>query len=271
MPSKASVRIGRTESGGDFYLDFGSAWHTAIQGQTRSGKSVLSYVALSQLAQMQHVVVTGCDPTGILLNPFRDYPHPEWRALGAGNMAEHRDVLQRLIEEMDRRINILLERRQDKIEDFTPDMPLIVCVLEEFPGIMGAAKGADAASGAKAGDRIEPAISVAVGRLVREAAKVGIRVILLAQRMSSQAVDTDSRSQFGCRISMRLDNADAVKMLHDSVDETLMAQFPRFAPGIGLYELPGVRERFRADVIDYNTYFDRVARSQPLHGVPTGL
>lgn len=269
MPSEAKVLLGRTESGNNLVIDFAAAWHTAIQGQTRSGKSVLSYVALSQLAAMPHVVLAGCDPTGILLNPWKHAPHPEWRALGAADMAEHKNVLNRLIAEMDRRIGLLLESNRDKLEDFTPEMPLIVCVLEEFPGIMGAARGADAASGAKAADRIEPAISVAVGRLVREAAKVGIRVILLAQRMSSQAVDTDSRSQFGCRISMRLDNADAVKMLHDSVEPDLLAQFSKFPPGVGLYELPGVRERFRADVIDYAGYVDRVTRYRAPHGEPT--
>lgn len=271
MPSNAPVLIGRTESGTDLVLDFGAAWHTAIQGQTRSGKSVLSYVALSQLAMKSHVVVAGLDPTGILLSPFNHFPRPEWRALKTNDMPAHREVLTRLIEEMDRRIELVLDAGMDKLEDFTEEMPLIVVVLEEFPGIMAAARSVDAATGAKAADRLEPAIGLAVGRLVREAAKVGFRVVLLAQRMSSQAVDTDSRSQFGCRISMRLDNADAVKMLHDSVEPDLLAQFPTFRPGMGLYELPGVRERFKADVMDYAGYKARVAAAGASHGVPATL
>jgi DNA segregation ATPase FtsK/SpoIIIE-like protein len=259
---EANVVVGRTETGHDLVLDFAAAWHTAIQGQTRSGKSVLTYNILSKLAAMPSVTVVGCDPTGILLHPFEEAPMPHLRALGTGDMSAHKKVLAALLVEMDRRIELLRSQDLDKLEEFTPELPLLVVVLEEFPGIMGAATGDDAVTGAKAAERLAPFIQVAVGRLVRESAKVGIRVILLAQRMSSQAVDTDARSQFGCRISLRLDNADAVKMLHDSVTPDLLAQWPTFAPGVGVYELPGQRQKFRADRIDYPTYIKCVRQHQ---------
>lgn len=271
MPeTSAKIVVGRTETGEDLVLDLGAAWHTALQGQTRSGKSVLTYNILAKLAALPYVAIVGCDPTGILLHPFATAPLSHLRALGTADMGAHKKVLAGLLVEMDRRIELLRSQDLDKLEEFTPELPLLVVVLEEFPGIMGAATGDDAVTGAKAGDRLAPFIQVAVGRLVREAAKVGIRVILLAQRMSSQAVDTDARSQFGCRISLRLDNSDAVKMLHSEVTPELLAQWPTFSPGVGVYELPGVRQRFRADYIDYGTYIERVRRYYPIDtgGVP---
>src|SRR5699024_12543066 len=46
--------------------------HTVVAGATRSGKSVFSYVVLSQLARLPFVQVVGVDPSGLLLAPFVD-------------------------------------------------------------------------------------------------------------------------------------------------------------------------------------------------------
>jgi len=259
----SKVLLGRTEVGADFFLDFSAAWHTAIQGQSRSGKSVLTYVALSQLAAMRNVIIAGCDPTGILLNPFAWAPRSDLRALGAGDLNAHIDVLAALLSLMQARIDALLAKDLDKIETFTEETPLVVVVMEEYPGLLSAASSHDKATGARAADAVAPRIASAVGRLARESAKVGFRLVLLAQRFSSQAVDTDTRSQFGARISLRLDNADAVRMLHDSVSQELLQQFPDFLPGVAYAELPGSKSLFRTDVIDYSEYVRRVRHFHP--------
>ncbi|MBG6190101.1 S-DNA-T family DNA segregation ATPase FtsK/SpoIIIE [Arthrobacter sp. CAN_A212] len=259
-----SVVVGRTETGRNLSIDFGAAWHTAIQGQTRSGKSVLTYVCLSQLSRSARVVIAGCDPTGILLNPFSGASHKTWRSLGNSDMAAHRTALHRIVDEMDLRIARLREQNLDKMIAFTPSLPLVVVVMEEYPGLLASARAWDLLHGLKPGERVEPAISHAVGRLVRESAKAGMRVLLLAQRMSAQSVDTESRSQFGCRISLRLDNSDAVKMLHDNLPANLLDQFSTFDPGVGVIDAPGIpRERFRTDMLEYADYVVRVHRHYP--------
>lgn len=253
-PTQARVVVGRTDRGGDLVLDLADAWHIAIQGQTRSGKSVLTYTMLSQLAYYPHVQIAGIDPTGILFAPLVNAPAKHLRASGAKDPANFKTVLQALVDEMDNRIESMLAEGTDKLTHFSPKNPLTVVVLEEFPGIMRAAKAHDMASGAKVSERIEPAISLAVGRLVSEGAKAGIRVVVLAQRLSAAVMDTDSRSQFGTRMSLRLDNSDAVKMLHESVDPQLLTAWPRFAPGVGVCDLTGDRCMFKADFIDYEGY-----------------
>lgn len=248
--------VGRTQQGHDLVVDLSDAWHIAVQGQTRSGKSVWTYLLLSQVAAMRNALVAGIDPTGILFAPLEGAPGADFRASRgrAEELEEYVHVLTRLVDLMDTRIDDLLAQGLDKMEEFTPENPLVIVVLEEYPGIIRALKAQDQTSGAKVADRLAPKVEALIGRLVSESAKVGIRVLAIAQRMSAQVMDTDTRSQMGTRISLRLDNADAIGMLHDNVDDDLKAQWPIFAPGVGVADIAGTRNQFRADLIDYQQY-----------------
>jgi DNA segregation ATPase FtsK/SpoIIIE-like protein len=174
------------------------------------------------------------------------------------------DVLTSIVEEMDRRTFLLATDGKDKLDtgDFCCALPVLVVILEEWPGIMRAAAAEDSAKGRTAvKDRVSPRIEAAVGRLVAEGAKTGIRVVLLAQRFSSKALDTDSRSNFGVRQTLRVDNADAVGMLHDNATEWAPI-LSVSAPGQGLIERPGLgQRRYRADYTSYETYLERVKQS----------
>ena len=86
-------------------------------------------------------------------------------------------------------------------------------VLEEYPGELKQLRDFDAAQDRKRGERLEPTARAAVGRLVAEGAKAGVRVLLLAQRADAEFIDGASRSNFAARVSFRVDNADAVRML----------------------------------------------------------
>lgn len=258
------VPLGIDEQGGVVALDFGAAWHTALQGATRSGKSVTSMVALGRLSRSRRVVVAGLDPTGLLLGPWAEYPHPEWRACGPG--AEFAAVADALVAEMDTRITALgfdSERGwRDKLEpeDFTEERPLIVVVLEEFPGLLALLKAADAREGRKAGAAHLGRVQAAVQRLVQEAAKVGIRVVLIAQRMEASIVSGAVRAQLGTRITHRVDNADSVRMLHADADAGLVERVRAFGPGRGFVEMPGEPARvFQAFYVSYAKYAETVA------------
>lgn len=258
------VDLGRLEDGSNFQLNLTAASHIGIQGATRSGKSVLTYLLLSGLTRYSEVTVTGIDPTGLLFNGFKFAPRPEWRHSLTIDIEAMGEVLQRLAREMDMRNARLLTSDRDKFETFNSDTPLIVVVLEEYPGILGAAASYDELSGRKGGSRIEAVIRLEVRRLIQEGAKVGFRVLLLAQRMSAIVVGGDERSNIGTRISMRVDNADALKMLHDDVDDVLVQQVRLFEPGIGLVERPGgTRMRFRADHLTYKDYLAVCRKAYP--------
>ena len=267
MPSEAGpVRIGVDETGENITWNPYEATHTATQGMTRSGKSVQEYTRFSGVAGRADVEVCGLDPTGVLLGPWVDAGCTRIgvpATAGETPVYEHfRQVLDGLVDVMDRRTMQLAAIGKDKLDaaDFSAKLPVLVVVLEEWPGILRAAGAEDAAEGRKPAERVAPKIDAGVGRLVAEGAKAGVRVNLLAQRLSAKSLDTDSRSNFGARHTMRVDNADAVGMLHANAAEwaPIVAEFQA---GQGLIERPGLgQRRYRADYTSYETYLARVRK-----------
>lgn len=270
QPVGGVVVLGRGEDGADVVVDPADAWHMAMQGATRSGKSALSYTLLGALAGRPEILVCGVDPSGILLSPWKDGRGGAWVAPGTADMTRASDALGGVVAEMDRRISALVAAGRDKVEAFDAGCPLLLVVLEEYPGTLSAARAQDDAEGRTGADRIAARIERDVGRLVKESAKVGVRLLVLAQRMSARAVDTDDRSNFGVRVTLRVDNGDAVGMLHDGPAARAYVEAARqFPPGMGLVEGPGrPLQRWRADLTDYATYRRLVAAGITATGTP---
>lgn len=272
------VALGRDENGAPVTVDpYGTA-HIALQGATRSGKSSASYTLLGALAHRRDVVVCGVDPSGLLLGAFDSGRGSTYIATGtrAEDLDRAGDVLANLVRLMDERIESLRRSGGDKLTAFSASVPATWIVLEEYPGLLSAARALDAERGAKPGQRLATRLERSVGRLVKEGAKVGVCVLVIAQRMSADALDTDDRSNIALRITLRVDNGDAVRMLHDGITTTGVEQVRQFAPGVALLESPGnpVR-RARFHYTDYATYRRRVARgiaSTPTHALlPTDV
>ncbi|MBR5950501.1 MAG: hypothetical protein IKZ87_03605 [Actinomycetaceae bacterium] len=254
----APVPLGVLENGRELSLDVLAPWHVALQGQSRSGKSNSAYVLLGRLSRFENVLVCGCDPTGLLLMPWQSYPFPEWRACGGSS--DFVGVIESLVGEMDRRIALLVSGMEsgvyaDKLSEFTLEMPLLVVVLEEYPGLLSFLDSQDKALGRKAGDAYGARVRVGVRRLIQEGAKVGVRVVMIAQRFDASIVGGAERSNLGTRISHRVDNLDAIRMLHPSADSELMERVGTFEPGYGYIEQVGCEARvFRSYIADYGTY-----------------
>lgn len=255
-----STTLGRLSEGKDFAIDLAEPWHVAVQGMTRSGKSVLLYGLLGGLANRRDALICGCDPSGILLNPWRGHPRDELRSIGTGDVAAHLAVLTELLAIMDGRIAQLLAEDRDKVPSPSAEQQLLIVVLEEYPGLLSAAEADDEAHGRKPADRVAPKLKRAVRRLVQEGAKAGLRVVLVAQRMDAAIVGGAERASFGTRISMRVDNGDAVRMLHPNADADLVDVVGRFSPGVGLVARPGSSDAiFKTDLLSYGDYV-RVVR-----------
>lgn len=223
------VLIGRDEGGHEITEDWRSAPHTIIQGVTRSGKSVLTYGLLAQLAGQPDVIVAGSDPTGLLWRPFAGSRHAEWQTSGLADLGAHDKLLQRLTEEMDARIQALPIDR-DTLE-VTVDRPLLVVVLEELAGLLRAADAADKNTG--------KTIRALLGRLLAEGAKVGIRVVILVQRAEAAVVGAFERAMCSLRISFRTDNRASVELLHPGCDPATADTHTTAQPGIALLSAPG--------------------------------
>lgn len=255
------IILGCDESGSPVIYDPRDPVHVAFQGMTRSGKSVLTYVLLAGLAMRSDVVVTGCDPSGVLLRPWKEGRGGEWIALGTRDMERHALVLERLVAEMDKRIEWLAGSGVDKFETFDADLPVLVVILEEWPGLLSAAKATDS--------DLCKRIERAHGRLVKEGLKVGVRLVTLAQRMSARAMDTDDRSNYGLRATLRVDNGDSLRMLHDGSATPPFDEVRAWPAGVGIVEQPGrPLMRWRVFLLDYRGYIARVRRGLAAqHGV----
>ena len=260
--SKFSTRIGTDELGREVRLDLADPWHLVVQGQSRGGKSVLVYGLLASAASSPEIVVAGCDPTGIMLNPFTQADNPEWRSMRNTDVTAHKSVLRSLVRELDERIDRLLLQDRDKLDAFSAEQPLIVVLMEEYPGLLAAAEADDMAEGRKPTERIAPAIQRDLRRLIQEGAKVGFRVLLLAQRADASIIGGSERSNFGIRVTMRVDNPDAVEMLHPSIDSDLTQRIAMFSAGTGVLDRPGERlALFRSNNTSYADYVNRVRTS----------
>lgn len=252
--------VGRREDGADLVFDFTSASHTAIQGQTRSGKSVFLYTALSQLVKHPHAQIWGVDPNAVLLSPIVSFTGRSENFVLGSYPEQALELLIRLVGVMDERIAHLKESHIDKIEEFSQDMPLIVLVLEEFPGLIRQAELED--KSLKPAERLTPKIRGLVGRLVSESAKAGIRVVLVAQRADAEILDGASRAQMGQRFTFGVDNTDAVKMLHPQAEGELVERVIGFKNGRCLAFQDRQQMVCQIDFIDYQEFLDRLRKEE---------
>lgn len=247
--SSLVVRVGRRETGGDVHLDFSEASHVAIQGMTRSGKSVFCYNLAASLARCPDARVWGVDPNSVFLSPLAVGEDAERFVLG-NKPEEAADLLRRFVEHMDDRIALLASMGVDKFESFSEALPVDVLFLEEWPGLVRAAAQVDR--------KVKAEIERLVARLVSEGAKAGVRVVLIAQRLSAHTFDTDSRGQFGTRITFAVDNGEAVRMLHPSVDSEVSEMVSGFPPGRALLWQHRAESVMQGDLLDYQQYRSRV-------------
>lgn len=247
------ILLGRAEDGSLIEHALASPGHIAVQGQNGSGKTELSNGLLTQLSAAADVLITGSDITGLLLGRVWDgTAHRPWQVVGSQDLVAHADHLDRLVAWMDQRLDTMPPRR-DAITP-TAQTPLILVVLEEFPGLLRAAQ----AKSKKLAERITSAVL----RLLSEGRKAAFRVLMLAQRFEANAVGGGyAREQFAVRLSFRVP-ADSLAMLHGDDARPLGADHANAAPGIAYLSAPGHDcTRLRAPYLGgYGHFCDRIAR-----------
>jgi hypothetical protein len=236
--------------------------HLAVQGTTGSGKSVFVYGLLAQLVTAPNLLIAMSDPTGLLARPFAGTFHEEWQVSGTGNVQAHIDLLERLVELMDQRIE-MLPPRHDQV-DITEGCLLVVAMLEEYAGLIRAATAADL--GKKSGGHTER-IKLLVARLLSEGRKAGIRLVIIAQRFEASVIGGYEREQCAIKISFRVGNATSIEMLHPG-GRPEAEQHATSPPGIALLSAPGIPlARVKSPYLiedgetAYATYWDAICTS----------
>lgn len=244
------VRLGEDEHGRPVEVALPAAMHLILQGASGSGKSVGCYSLLAQLPRAEDVLVAGSDITGLLLKPWADHARSRgWQTTGTAQPAKHVEVLERLVAMMDGRVADLPARR-DTVA-IGPAVPLVVVVLEEFPGMLRLLRTKDKALEARARN--------AAGRLLAEGRKAGMRVLIVAQRADADIIGGYERGQASHTISFRVDSMAALRMLHADVAPELAAAHATAPPGVALLSAPGAPlTRFRAPLTSFDAYCDAV-------------
>jgi S-DNA-T family DNA segregation ATPase FtsK/SpoIIIE len=253
------ITLGMGEDGRAVTLELGSAAHLIVQGTTGGGKSIALYSLLGQLVDAPDVRVTGCDPTGLLLRPWSgrwaDIPAP---ALGTADPARYVLMLDQVVREMDRRIAAMPAGR-DSVA-LSTDMPVLLVVLEEYPGLLRLVDGTDAKLGKQ--------LRALVGRLLAEGRKAGVRVVIVSQRADASILGGFERGQASHRLSFRVDSGDAVRMLHPDALPDVIAAHAAAPAGVALLTAPGLPlTRLRAPWRTYADYCAAVGGPGPAEGL----
>jgi hypothetical protein len=249
------IIMGVDELGDDVGVRLGQAAHLIMQGASGSGKSVGSYGFLGQLAAARDVIVAGSDITDLVLAPWCVHPRSRgWQATGTHQPVKHVEILERLVAMMDGRIAEMPARR-DSVE-LGPGTPLVVVVLEEYPGLLRLLATLDKQ---RKGNGYEARARSAVGRLLGEGRKAGLRVLIITQRADADIIGGYERGQASHKISYRVDNMAALKMLHADLGAQLADAHATAPAGVALLSAPGVPlTRFRAPLMTFGDYFGQV-------------
>nr|MBA2308441.1 hypothetical protein [Pseudonocardiales bacterium] len=246
----APVLLGADEYGRPVTINFGERVHLIVQGRTGSGKSRLSYAVLQQLATAPDAIIAGSDPSSVLLRPFQGSRHAPWQVLG-GNAHQHVELLEQLVAEMDTRLSAI-PYRVDELP-LTLVAPMVFVVLEEWLALLGLAAG---------DKKLRDRLALAARRLAAEGGKVNVRVIMLPQRAEANELGGGLlRGQFAYRLSLPVDNVDAVRLLHPTVPiPQAEAHVSCGQPGVALYDAPGQHHgRLRTPWMpDYGAYWDAI-------------
>jgi S-DNA-T family DNA segregation ATPase FtsK/SpoIIIE len=201
------IHLGYTEDGEPMLLNLRTSAHGVIAGATRSGKSITVNNLLAASALMP-------DVRQIIIDPNVGAVAPWWRTAhtvsSASDPEEPTDILRGVRDEMAAREGHFWRARTDKITDFSPDMPVLLVVIDEITNYT------------THGDKkLREAFIAELAAVASQGAKFGVRLWLLGQKPSSAAVPTQIRANLSSRICHRVDTVDDYAHLFpDALDLT---------------------------------------------------
>jgi len=231
--SVLTIAIGKDISGNPIIAELTKMPHLLIAGATGSGKSVCINSIITSLlfkATPDEVKFLLVDPKRVELTNFRDIPHLLAPVITDAKIAAL--ALKKLIDEMDKRYEILAEEgaqniemynkivdeynqeikndKDAKEEDLKKNMPYIVLVIDELADLMLLSKGS---------------VEESLRRLAQLARAVGIHLILATQRPSVDVITGVIKANFPTRIAFQvISQVDSRTILDTKGAETLLGR-----------------------------------------------
>ena len=227
LRADSDIVIGYTEDGDAVIINLATGSHGAIQGVTRSGKSITVNSLLAHAALMPDVQTVIIDPNLGAVAPWWRTAHTVSAAISP---EEPIAILQGLRAEMERRQGIFWAQRTDKLTKFTPDMPLILLAIDEVSNYTnwGDKKKAEA-------------FRAELQAVTSQGHKFGIRVWLLGQKLEAAVLNTATRTNLTTRVSHRVDTMeDFLHLFPDGRDLEVTAADRTMPQGVGIVSVPGL-------------------------------
>lgn len=207
---RLELPLGIDHEGAVVSVDFGSCAHLLVAGQTGSGKSraletlVCGGAALFSPNQLRLVLVDG--KRGVELGKFAALPHCHFPVGIDGPEGVER--LERAVEEMERRNDLLRATRTTNIAEFNAQaapgdrLPWWLVVLDEY---------ADLQASGDSGPRLEQQLQ----RLGQLARATGIHVVVSTQKPVVTVVTTVLKENLPARLAFRVTSAAGSRVILD--------------------------------------------------------
>lgn len=187
------ILIGISEYGEPIVINLAAGIHGAVQGASRSGKSITLNELLAYAALMRDVKVCIIDPNTALVAPWWRTAHKVCRSQ---NPADATALLEEVTAELKARESMFWAARTDRITSFSPEVPLYLVVIDEV-----AAHSDD--------KKFQAALKEASAQL----AKYGGRLYLAGQKLGEKSLDTGTRANLYDRICHRVETDEDFRHL----------------------------------------------------------
>ena len=229
---KTCIPLGQDIYGKTLYRDLTQFPHIAIAGTTNSGKSVqvnsmiISLMAKNSPDELQFIMI---DPKMLELSLYKNSPHLAHPVIT--QMDKAKDILEKLVNEMEYRYSLLAHANVRKIQTYNqqinprknnflfdhpsnkPDkelihpitqkqqpLPLIICVIDEMADLI-----------MQYGKEVEKLIA----RIAQKARAAGIHLILATQRPDKDVMTGLIKANIPSRIALSVDSATNSRIILD--------------------------------------------------------
>ncbi|MEV4241680.1 FtsK/SpoIIIE domain-containing protein [Nocardia sp. NPDC049737] len=192
-----------SQYGNQVTVNLASGAHGAVQGASRSGKSIFLNSLLAYASLMRDVRVVIIDPNSAAVAPW-------WRTAylvcNSTNPKAATKVLKQVNDEMKARESLFWEARTDRITRFSPDMPLYLVVIDEIPEFAS-----------------DKEFQAEAKRFGAQSAKFGGRFYPAGQKLDENSLSTATRANLFDRFCFRVESRHDMTHLFENAPD-LMAK-----------------------------------------------
>lgn len=206
--SKLTMALGKDISGNPVVADLTKMPHLLVAGTTGSGKSVALNSMISSLlfiSSPSDVKMVMIDPKILELSIFEGIPHLLTPVITQPKEASW--VLQKLVEEMQKRYRLLAERGVRNIDSYNKSvdaeslLPYIVVIIDELADLMMTA---------------QREVEDSIARLAQMARAAGIHLIVATQRPSVDVLTGVIKANFPARMSFKVSSKTDSRTILDA-------------------------------------------------------